>query len=1373
MTAESRTWNIERVWSATTEDKTEPFRTLEMFRFRGLVMLGTAGSGKTTEAARLAHQERASGESVHECRLAEFTDTSRELAEELDRISKGANERTAFYLDALDEAMIPARRRWLAIKRWVTDHLQGTGASIRITCRSAVWPPELTQVIREFAGNQSFATALLHPLSDEDILAAAAAHAIDPVAFLERIHSSGARSLAGQPLSLRMLIRLHKSKHGLPASQKDLFQKGLELLVSDSEDRHEIDTQNPVPPTELLEVAERLACYMVLAGRETVHLGDEPLPNQLSRQDLSGRVTREELRAIGLSGISDSTSPASFRFGHRQFAEYLAGRRLGRLPTHQARAFLAGPDGWNNGVAGPLRETAAFAAMFNANVADWIAARDPDVIGLSDVADSNLRRTATLALLDRFRRGEMTAAQLRSGVLDFKGLRYDGADADLRPVLTARADGCDDLLECAIDLACSWKLSSLSDDLADLVLDSAAPILMRVAAGYALRECGDPTARERLKPLIAGLPEDDADELKGIALRCNWPDNMSTPDLLTVLTTRRRPSLFGAYEGFLAELDRDEFAAAGHLAAGLRWAKAQSSNLRDADVMHRIAMRIAQAALHQLHDVVVSRELIALLRHCARHYVTPLAWLPRDPLELRSAAEREDRAPLRTNPDARRRLIDMLAEAIETRKEISALAHLTPGLGNEGDFQWLLSRACQEGHRIVVRQNYLHLAWLLRWWESSENVDAWLRVCDDEPVKSILGNQRSVELGSDEAMKLRSAWEMNAGRSPRQEPPPLDPPPRDRVLRTLRVAETSDIRHFQALCRDLTLEPTRTHDKPAGRFLTRTPGWREADSDTRVRIVEVAKTYLSVDAIASEAAKGVSPNSFQVDVLGAMWLLLERDPDWLRARGRSWWKKWCWYILRQLLPNSGGEPGEPKQQLLRLFNENSPGTVCREVVVLACGRDDGFGELLPSLLTLLLHEPNVKLDEELCAAMRAATIAEPSVKAVGEFVLMRAPETSIPVCLDIVGGAVEGMVETVVEQVAVSLLRRRAAESWHAMRGFLCSMEERGRRVLKRFAHEDEWGPLDWVSTRQLGELTGVLIELFPPETDPDSEGVHEVTPERSVRTLRTRLISYLGDQEDAESVVMLRDLERRFGTRYPWLRQPRSKAERTFRLSRWSPFSVDVVADVVGAETRRLIRSEDDVIDGIEYALEGYATALRLDGGESPEDLWNTARGAVPTPKAEEHASNKLCAAVRSYFRDYAVAANREVQIRRRSVGRGSGGEPGSEVDILVQVLSRGTSSGDAIVVPMEVKLSCNEEAQTGIRGQLADRYMQQLGASHGVYVVVWMDLPRREELRSHHRPKWPSLDSARKHLQQEADRLHPERGTFVRTVVVDASLR
>ena len=192
-------WNLERTWQVTIDDKTEKLSTVELSRFRCVVMPGAAGAGKTTEAERLASHESALGRRVRRCRLAEFADTSAELGEQLATLSAGASKDTVLYLDALDEAMIPARRRWLAIKHLIANKLHGTGTAIRITCRPAVWPRELSDVVGEFAGHESFATAFLHPLDDDDIGVAAVSLGIDPEAFLERLESTRARSLAGVP----------------------------------------------------------------------------------------------------------------------------------------------------------------------------------------------------------------------------------------------------------------------------------------------------------------------------------------------------------------------------------------------------------------------------------------------------------------------------------------------------------------------------------------------------------------------------------------------------------------------------------------------------------------------------------------------------------------------------------------------------------------------------------------------------------------------------------------------------------------------------------------------------------------------------------------------------------------------------------------------------------------------------------------------------------------------------------------------------------------------------------------------------------------------------------------------------------------------
>ena len=649
-----------------------------------------------------------------------------------------------------------------------------------------------------------------------------------------------------------------------------------------------------------------------------------------------------------------------------------------------------------------------------------------------------------------------------------------------------------------------------------------------------------------------------------------------------------------------------------------------------------------------------------------------------------------------------------------------------------------------------------------------EDVDAWLRVCDVDPVKKVLGNQKSIELGSTQAMQLRERWEIVHDRGRESEAPKLDPPPSDRVLRFLGLSETEDVRHyFPILCRELTLEPTGTHYR-FGRFLTNTPGWRDADTVTRTRIVDVAKRYLSVEGVAEESSSKVSPGSIHIGGLEAMWLVLDRDPDWFKSRDESWWAGWCRYILAESSLNMSGEPRDLKLSLVARLNKAAAAGVCGEIMRMSSiGGPDGERGLLSDALRLMEDQPDTDLDEALCEALEAGELSEHHVGDVVDFVLVRTSDRSVPVCLRILEDATGHAEETRAEPVAIGLLRKcPSAACWTVLKTYLDADRSRARRVLKEFARSYYSNESFVMSTPQLGELLGMFLDLFPPESDSDEGGASSGPDD--ARLFRDGLINRLGGLYDEQSVEAFRRLDQQFGGRYSWLASTRIHVTRRYHRSRWSPSPIDVVADVLNAETRRLLRSGDDVVDGIESALDQYAGALRQDGKESVEDLWNT--GAEPSPKPETHVSGKLCGVVRDYFREYAVTADREIEIHRRSVRRSDGGEPGSQVDVLVQVPGRGTvSGGDTIRVPIEVKLSPNDEAKTGMQAQLVDRYMPQLGATHGVYVVVWMTTPNPGCLR----PKWDCIEAARRELTEQATRLSQEHEIRVRALVVDGSLR
>lgn len=475
-------WPIQRRWSVLSDATIVAAHTPELARYRGCALLGAAGLGKTFEIDYLAGLERAAGREIRKERLAALAQSADALVSRLDALAANATASTAIYLDALDEIMVPVRSAGLVVAAWLRGAVRQSGALVRISCRSAIFPQSVRAALEEAYQPDQIAYAGLESLSSEDVDVVAGHRGLDVAAFRKALHRSGAQSLAEQPLTLEMLLRVFRSGGDLPASRLELFDRGLQALATERVERREEGTAIDIPVADLLDAAERLACLSLLCGRETVDYSDAPTDASLNAVELAGLpggirpLNSETLRALRNSGLCEGDGSYRFRFAHRQFPEYLAGRRLSKLLPHQARALLASPLGWPSGVAGPLRETAAFAAMANSHIAAWVAEADPEVVGLSDIPDALLRRLATRNLLRKFRLHELTDVQLWREGLELKGFQYAGADRDLCEVLRERGADCEDVLEGAIKMVDAWELSALSEPLADLVLDLTAPL---------------------------------------------------------------------------------------------------------------------------------------------------------------------------------------------------------------------------------------------------------------------------------------------------------------------------------------------------------------------------------------------------------------------------------------------------------------------------------------------------------------------------------------------------------------------------------------------------------------------------------------------------------------------------------------------------------------------------------------------------------------------------------------------------------------------------------------------------------------------------------------------------------------------------------
>ena len=535
---------------------------------------------------------------------------------------------------------------------------------------------------------------------------------------------------------------------------------------------------------------------------------------------------------------------------------------------------------------------------------------------------------------------------------------------------------------------------------------------------------------------------------------------------------------------------------------------------------------------------------------------------------------------------------------------------------------------------------------------------------------------------------------------------------------------------------------------------------------------------LTAESNAPEQGRSEPLNSILFGYMQAIWLVMDHDSAWLDDLPASWWQRWTWYILRELRPNLMEEQQEPKAALLCMVHDRATAEVRTAVEELATRTDFRPQDLLTSLLDLFDSVDDAVLDQRLCDGLAAGKIPDDRVGDVANFLLARDGSRALSACLSRFEPEAIAEAEQAAVCAAVALLQHRTRESWGRVFELLQRRPDLASRVLGEFAYEelrepqrrDESSEILAPTTAQMGRLTAFLLEAFPPEQDPKHDRARILGPDEAARRKRDELISGLGGLRDMEAIETLRALEQRFASRYPWLRRPRARVERSYRLSNWTPVPPRTVAELLVGAKKRLIRSDCDAVEGIIAAIEQYATRLRHASPSRVEVLWNRPKKGRPTPKEEEWVSDRLCDAIRDYFRDYAVTADREVQIFRRKLPRDVGGAPGSEVDVLCRVPAVGVANGDAIAVPIEVKLSHNPEARTGLREQLVNRYVSQLGTNVGVFVVAWMGTPKPS---ARYRPLWDSPTTAQEELTRQAlDVTSSSEGLDIRAIVIDASL-
>ena len=142
-------WPIERNWVQTGEEGTRKlFKTSELADFQAVCMLGAAGSDKTHELGILRRLETEKIGRVVNIDLGALSASGSEVRKRLgDELSRDELPRV-FYLDSLDDAMVPIKNVAGILEDWLSKEV-GKDTKLRIACRSTVWPNIISQALKK------------------------------------------------------------------------------------------------------------------------------------------------------------------------------------------------------------------------------------------------------------------------------------------------------------------------------------------------------------------------------------------------------------------------------------------------------------------------------------------------------------------------------------------------------------------------------------------------------------------------------------------------------------------------------------------------------------------------------------------------------------------------------------------------------------------------------------------------------------------------------------------------------------------------------------------------------------------------------------------------------------------------------------------------------------------------------------------------------------------------------------------------------------------------------------------------------------------------------------------------------------------------
>lgn len=1240
----------------------------------------------------------------------------------------------------------------------------------RVASRNTGWQPELGDALSRLlypdereAWLRGQYTFHLAPPRWDDIATAAESRNVDGRAFRERIKEQGIEPLVLRPAQLEWLLNIFEAGSKLPEDKEQLYWEGMRQLCQ--------DPLQDIEAEHLRAVAGRVAFVTMFGGLQSVWLdldrGNVP-PNSIPLSGFVGGfehtsrgnevpVAPELLRALVKSGLFTSVDPAQAIWAHQTYPEYLSAKYIATrgLPLSQMTGLITNPLDPSQKILTGMLEVSAWVASMNKEVFNHLLHHDPSALVDSDVAltDPEDRKRLVHAFLTALTSGQLLRTRWpQKG--HYASLCFPGIEEVLTPFITDKALG-KDARDTAIDIAMDCELEELGDVLAEVALDATELEVVRRGAAWAVTRIGSNHARQRLKPLVAApADEDPFEELKGCALRANWPGNLTIQQVLEHLTAPKWSGL-GAYRLFLSEhfvqnLSNDDLLPALVWLDNQRdWGKrSYDLNELEAQLVHRAMGRLDEP---DVCDWITKRVVSNLNGY------RPM---------FGEGVRGDVSADLLASPKRRQELLRGVAHIVPDANHADTIAftlaeYLRPyPAWLDGDFPWMVQQLRKSEAESIEERFWLLLLRQMFSITNLHQISLLYQLYSDGRFSRQLADLFvPVDLHSAEAARQRQSW---YGRAERLDGIQRDLEPRVNVQQHIEaILDRIDSGRPGEWWRiDQWLhfyESGSPYSGPVVIDSTELPGWQLCSPAIRNRTIDTALEFLQTCA---PNHSHVGTNRFYLSdhaACRALSLLLTERPHELDSLPAAAWRK-LGPIILGMHPQSTSEEIPHQRTLLEMARGHGFDPV-PWLIIMASRADDSssfyFSHALRSVVSIATDKQLDELGTALIHPETPRSALIESVRVLCGRGLKLASERSLEVIEQLIEEPEGVKKAAAVVDILMHFLDPRL---WEELRLLLDSNDALFDRAFLSYTHwqRDASEFARTLSEPALAHLYEKLASRFPPSEDLNIGEMHVVSPRESLGRWREDLLSSLSMRGTWAAVEELRGLTERLPD-IEWLPIRTAQAEEEARRHTWQPPSVDDLFNLVTSTESRIISSTTQLHDVILESLSRLGRDLKA---ESPAavDLWNV-RGTerTGTPKDELLISDYIKRHLDRDLGHLGIVVNREVENRLRN-----------EIDIYVQYIP--PSGAIPITVACEVKGCWHRDLYASMSSQLYERYMRQQGLSHGIYLVAFFDGERWDSTDhgARHKARKHSLKELRGDLASQALEL-TDKAFHVSSVVLD----